>query len=233
MDVNREKVETLGRMFREFYENVVNHNINQNEWDEFIDNKTKWFTTLQYPNKTFEMDEKGSRWVDPVETPEQDVDWDRYTRELNRELDDIIIDWITCNGETGWEKMLEFLNNKKQEFIRDIKVYVQFHRGEDCVDEDEYDDYFEEIIEVLDSPVVDEEDDEMEGLMLDDDEDDELESVNTEEDKKQKNNELVDIIEEFERELDDDSNVSVEEIMNQLRQEVEEEERNFINGEPL
>jgi hypothetical protein len=233
MDVNREKVETLGRMFREFYENVVNHNINQNEWDEFIDNKTKWFTTLQYPNKTFEMDEKGSRWVDPVETPEQDVDWDRYTRELNRELDDIIIDWITCNGETGWEKMLEFLNNKKQEFIRDIKVYYQYHRSEDCVEESEYDDYYEEVLEVLDSPVVDEEDDEMEGLMLDDDEDDELESVNTEEDKKQKNNELVDIIEEFERELDDDSDVSVEEIMNQLRQEVEEVERNFVNGEPL
>lgn len=205
MDVNREKVETLGRMFREFYENVVNHNINQNEWDEFIDNKTKWFTTLQYPNKTFEMDEKGSRWVDPVETPEQDVDWDRYTRELNRELDDIIIDWITCNGETGWEKMMEFLNNKKQEFIRDIKVYVQFHRGEDCVDEDEYDDYFEEIIEVLDSPdtsVV--EDDEMEGLIVEDDDD-----------------------------VKDDHEVSVEEIMNQLRMEVEEEERNFINGEPL
>jgi hypothetical protein len=192
-------------MFREFYENVVNHNINQNEWDEFIDNKTKWFTTLQYPNKTFEMDEKGSRWVDPVETPEQDVDWDRYTRELNRELDDIIIDWITCNGETGWEKMMEFLNNKKQEFIRDIKVYVQFHRGEDCVDEDEYDDYFEEIIEVLDSPdtsVV--EDDEMEGLIVEDDDD-----------------------------VKDDHEVSVEEIMNQLRMEVEEEERNFINGEPL
>ena len=205
MDINREKVETLGRMFREFYENVVKHNINQNEWDEFIDNKTKWFTTLQYPNKTFEMDEKGSRWVDPVETPEQDVDWDRYTRELNRELDDIIIEWITCNGETGWEKMLEFLNNKKQEFIRDIKVYVQFHRGEDCVDEDEYDDYFEEIIEVLDLPdtsVV--EDDEMEGLIVEDDDD-----------------------------VKDDHEVSVEEIMNQLRMEVEEEERNFINGEPL
>lgn len=205
MDINNEKVETLGRMFREFYENVVNHNINQNEWDEFIDNKTKWFTTLQYPNKTFEMDEKGSRWVDPVETPEQDVDWDRYTRELNREIDDIIIEWITCNGETGWEKMMEFLNNKKQEFIRDIKVYVQFHRGEDCVDEDEYDDYFEEIIEVLDSPdtsVV--EDDEMEGLIVEDDDD-----------------------------VKDDHEVSVEEIMNQLRMEVEEEERNFINGEPL
>lgn len=205
MDINREKVETLGRMFREFYENVVNHNINQNEWDEFIDNKTKWFTTLQYPNKTFEMDEKGSRWVDPVETPEQDVDWDRYTRELNREIDDIIIEWITCNGETGWEKMMEFLNNKKQEFIRDIKVYVQFHRGEDCVDEDEYDDYFEEIIEVLDSPdtsVV--EDDEMGGLIVEDDDD-----------------------------VKDDHEVSVEEIMNQLRMEVEEEERNFINGEPL
>jgi len=205
MDVNREKVETLGRMFREFYENVVKHNINQNEWDEFIDNKTKWFTTLQYPNKTFEMDEKGSRWVDPVETPEQDVDWDRYIRELNREIDDIIIEWITCNGETGWEKMMEFLNNKKQEFIRDIKVYVQFHRGEDCVDEDEYDDYFEEIIEVLDSPdtsVV--EDDEMEGLIVEDDDD-----------------------------VKDDHEVSVEEIMNQLRMEVEEEERNFINGEPL
>jgi hypothetical protein len=43
----------------------------------------------------------------------------------------------------------------------------------------------------------------------------------------------VDIIEEFERELDDDSDVSVEEIMNQLRQEVEEVERNFVNGEPL
>lgn len=207
MDANREKVETLGRMFREFYENVVKHNINQNEWDEFIDNKTKWFTTLQYPNKTFEMDEKGSRWVDPVETPEQDVDWDRYTRELNREIDDIIIEWITCNGETGWEKMLEFLNNKKQEFIRDIKVYVQFHRGEDCVEESEYDDYYEEVLEVLESPVVDDEDDEMEGLMLDDDEDEE-------EEKK-------------------DDGESVEEIMNQLRQEIEEVERNLINGEPL
>jgi hypothetical protein len=205
MDVNREKVKTLGRMFREFYENVVKHNINRNEWDEFIDNKTKWFTTLQYPNKTFEMDEKGSRWVDPVETPEQDVDWDRYTRELNREIDDIIIEWITCNGETGWEKMLEFLNIRKQEFIRDIKVYCQFHRGEDCVNEDEYDDYYEEIIEVLESPdtsVV--EDDEMEGLIVEDDDD-----------------------------VKDDHEVSVEEIMNQLRMEVEEEERNFINGEPL
>jgi hypothetical protein len=209
MDVNREKVETLGRMFREFYENVVNHNINQNEWDEFIDNKTKWFTTLQYPNKTFEMDEKGSRWVDPVETPEQDVDWDRYTRELNRELDDIIIDWITCNGETGWEKMLEFLNNKKQEFIRDIKVYVQFHRGEDCVEEDEYDDYYEDVLEVLESPEtsVEDEDDEMEGLMLDEDEDEEEEKM--------------------------DDGVSVEEIMNQLRQEIEEEQRIIFGGEQL
>jgi hypothetical protein len=73
------------------------------------------------------------------------------------------------------------------------------------VDEDEYDDYFEEIIEVLDSPdtsVV--EDDEMEGLIVEDDDD-----------------------------VKDDHEVSVEEIMNQLRMEVEEEERNFINGEPL
>jgi hypothetical protein len=155
MDVNREKVETLGRMFREFYENVVNHNINQNEWDEFIDNKTKWFTTLQYPNKTFEMDEKGSRWVDPVETPEQDVEWDRYTRVLSRDLDDLIIEWITCNGETGWEKMMEFLNIRKEEFIRDVKVYVQFHRGEDCSDEsdtneDETDNEEEPFNEVID-----------------------------------------------------------------------------------
>ena len=155
MDVNREKVELLGRMFREFYENVVNHNINQNEWDEFIDNKTKWFTTLQYPNKTFEMDEKGSRWVDPVETPEQDVEWDRYTRVLSRDLDDLIIEWITCNGETGWEKMMEFLNIRKEEFIRDVKVYVQFHRGEDCsdesvTDEDETDNEEEPFNEVID-----------------------------------------------------------------------------------
>jgi hypothetical protein len=118
--------------------------------------------------------------------------------------DHIIIEWITCNGATGWEKMLEFLNIRKQEFIRDIKVYCQFHRGEDCVNEDEYDDYYEEIIEVLESPdtsVV--EDDEMEGLIVEDDDD-----------------------------VKDDHEVSVEEIMNQLRMEVEEEERNFINGEP-
>jgi len=211
MDVNREKVETLGRMFREFYENVVKHNINQNEWDEFIDNKTKWFTTLQYPNKTFEMDKKGSRWVDPVETPQQDVEWDRYTRVLNRELDDLIIEWITCNGETGWEKMMEFLNNKKQEFIRDIKVYYQYHRSEDCVEESEYDDYYEDVLEVLESPEtsVEDEDDEMEGLMLDEDEDEE-----EEEEKK-------------------DDGVSVEDIMNQLRQEIEEEQRILFGGEQL
>ena len=53
MDVNREKVETLGRMFREFYENVVNHNINQNEWDEFIDNKTKWVKNTSISQQDF------------------------------------------------------------------------------------------------------------------------------------------------------------------------------------
>ena len=205
MDVNREKVETLGRMFREFYENIVKHNINQNEWDEFIDNKTKWFTTLQYPNKTFEMDEKGSRWVDPVETPEQDVDWDRYTRELSRELDDLIIEWITCNGETGWEKMMEFLNIRKEEFIRDVKVYVQFHRGEDCSDESEYDDYYEGIMEVLgssDTPVEDNRD-------TDEDEtDNEEEPFNEVIDRvrsevQQENSDLMRIVQELERELEE------------------------------
>jgi hypothetical protein len=213
MDMNREKVETLGRLYHQFYDDVIEHNINELEWNEFTENMSKWFTILEYPNKDFDMDEHGSRWIEPRGNLKQDEDWEHYTKTLSYELDDILIQWLSRNRDRGWNEFIDFLNVRKNEFITELKDYYRCFRIEDEVGEDE--EHTEKISDSHDTLPDDIE--EEDGLILDDD--DEMEGMTVDEN-----------IDEEEEKKDD--GVSIEEIINQLHQEMEEEQRILFGGEP-
>ena len=127
MELDNERVQTIGRMYHEFFDEIVRLNINENEWDGFVDNKRKVYESIGLPIHTFQMDESGSRWLEYEETEEQDEDYYLYQKVLNNELEDLVIKWIVKHGERGWEHFMSFMNNKRQEFLNDIQTYYHFH----------------------------------------------------------------------------------------------------------
>lgn len=157
MEIDNERVQTIGRMYYGFFDEIVRLNINDNEWDGFVDNKRKVYESVGLPPHCFVMDDSGSRWIECDETEQQDKDYDRFQRILNDELEDIVIKWIVKHGERGWEHFMTFLNNKRYEFLNDVQTYYLFHGssyGEDEPDSDELDTMMEEF-ESLPLPQVD------------------------------------------------------------------------------
>lgn len=160
MGIDNERVQTIGRMYHQFFDEIVRLNINDNEWDGFVDNKRKVYESVGLPPHCFVMDDSGSRWIECDETEQQDKDYDRYQRILNDELEDIVIKWIVKHGERGWEHFMTFLNNKRYEFLNDVQTYYLFHGssyGVDESDSDELDRMMEEF-ESLPLPPVNVED---------------------------------------------------------------------------
>lgn len=129
MELDNERVQTIGKMYYGFFDEIVRLNINDNEWDGFVDNKRKVYQSVGLPPHCFVMDESGSRWIECGETEQQDKDYDRFQRILNDELEDIVVKWVVKHGERGWEHFMTFLNNKRQEFLNDIQTYYLFHQS--------------------------------------------------------------------------------------------------------
>lgn len=157
MELDNERVQTIGKMYHEFFDEIVRLNINENEWDGFVDNKRKVYESIGLPIHTFQMDESGSRWLEYEETEEQDEDYYLYQKVLNNELEDLVIKWIVKHGERGWEHFMSFMNNKRQEFLNDIQTYYLFHGssyGEEEPDPEGMDTILEEF-ESLQLPQVD------------------------------------------------------------------------------
>jgi len=127
MELDNERVQTIGKMYHGFFDEIVRLNINENEWDGFVDNKRKVYESIGLPIHTFQMDESGSRWLEYEETEKQDEDYFLCQKVLNNELEDLVIKWIVKHRERGWEHFMEFLNNKRQEFLNDIQTYYLFH----------------------------------------------------------------------------------------------------------
>lgn len=161
MEIDNERVQTIGRMYYGFFDEIVRLNINDNEWDGFVDNKRKVYESVGLPPHCFVMDDSGSRWIECDETEQQDKDYDRFQRILNDELEDIVVKWIVKHGERGWEHFMTFLNNKREEFLNDIQTYYLFHQS--SYDENESDpemlDRMMEEFESLPLPQVEMEDD--------------------------------------------------------------------------
>ena len=210
MDVNREKVELLGRLYHQFYDDVITHNITEREWNEFNSNRTRIFESLGFQRMSFYIDDEGSRWEDPIDTKQQDEDWHNFQKKMTNDLEDLVIKWLIRKKERGWSEFMEFLTTRGHEFIRDVKTYYQFHRSEDDDEHDDEDDlYYEEIMETIESLEQDEEDtddNELEGLI---------------EDKP------------IDTGTDGDPDPSIEDILRDLRGEVEDERRELINGEQV
>lgn len=167
MEIDNERVQTIGRMYYGFFDEIVRLNINDNEWDGFVDNKRKVYESVGLPPHCFVMDDSGSRWIECDETEQQDKDFDRFQRILNDELEDIVVKWIVKHGERGWEHLMTFLNNKREEFLNDVQTYYLFHGssyGEDEPDSDELETMMEEF-ESLPLPEVEMKDDD--GINVD------------------------------------------------------------------
>lgn len=157
MELDNERVQTIGKMYYEFFDEIVRLNINDNEWDGFVDNKRKVYQSVGLPPHCFVMDESGSRWIECGETEQQDKDYDRFQRILNDDLEDIVVKWVVKHGERGWDHFMTFLNNKRQEFLNDIQTYYLFHGssyGEEQPDPEGMDTILEEF-ESLQLPQVD------------------------------------------------------------------------------
>lgn len=167
MEIDNKRVQTIGRMFHQFYDKIVQLDINENEWDEFMNNKRRVYESIGLPIHTFQMDESGSRWLEYEETEEQDEDFYLYQRVLNDELEDIVVKWVIKHQERGWEHFMTFLNNKRQEYLNDIQTYYLFHQS--SYDESESDpemlDRMMEEFESLPLPQVETEDDD--GINVD------------------------------------------------------------------
>lgn len=163
MEIDNERVQTIGRMFHQFYDKIVQLDINENEWDEFMNNKRRVYESIGLPIHTFQMDESGSRWLEYEETEEQDEDFYLYQRVLNDELEDIVVKWVIKHQERGWEHFMTFLNNKREEFLNEIQTYYLFHQS--SYDESESDpemlDRMMEEFESLPLPQVEMDDDDI------------------------------------------------------------------------
>lgn len=155
MELDNERVQTIGKMYHEFFDEIVRLNINENEWDGFVDNKRKVYESIGLPIHTFQMDESGSRWLEYEETEEQDEDYYLYQKVLNNELEDLVIKWIVKHGERGWEHFMSFMNNKRQEFLNDIQTYYLFHGSSYGEEDPEGMDTILEEFESLQLPQVD------------------------------------------------------------------------------
>ena len=155
MELDNERVQTIGRMYYEFLDEIVRLNINDNEWEEFVDNKRKVYESVGLRPHCFVMDDSGSRWIECKETIQQDRDFERYQRILDDELEDIVVKWAIKHQERGWEHFMTFLNNKRQEFLNDIQTYYLFHGSSYGEEDPEGMDTILEEFESLQLPQVD------------------------------------------------------------------------------
>jgi hypothetical protein len=208
MEKYNDRVLLLGKMYHQFYDDIVKQNFTENEWEEFNSDKSKVFQTLGIERKTLYIDDKGSKWIEPIDTVQQDEDWNTFYKKFTDEFEDVVIKWMKRKKEQGWSEFIEYLTIRSDEFIRDVNTYYEFHRREDDEGEDEEDEYFEKMTEVFESleSRVEEGDDELEGLIED-------RPVGTG--------------------TDGDTDPSVEDILRDLRREVEDERRELLNGEQV
>jgi hypothetical protein len=208
MEKYNDRVLLLGKMYHQFYDDIVKQNFTENEWEEFNSNKSKVFQTLGIERKTLYIDDKGSKWIEPIDTVQQDEDWNTFYKKFTDEFEDVVIKWMKRKKEQGWSEFIEYLTIRSDEFIRDVNTYYEFHRREDDEGEDEEDEYFEKLIEVFEShdSRVEEGDDELEGLIDD---------------------KPIDTV------TDGDLDPSIEDILLDLRREVEDERRELLNGEQI
>lgn len=150
MDIISENTKTLGRLYHQFYQGLVDINLKESEWETFFNNKEKVNDVLGIDNLRFDMDVTGSRWSEPMETPQQDEDWDRVHKEINYEMSNLVIDWIERNGESGWDKFITFFQKRGEDFIHDIREYVVFHFSvKDETPDEETSDFIRDIESLL------------------------------------------------------------------------------------
>jgi hypothetical protein len=208
MEKYNDRVLLLGKMYHQFYDDIINQNFTEKEWEEFNSNKSKVYQTLGIERKTFYIDDRGSKWIEPIDTDQQDEDWNTFYKKFTDEFEGIVIKWMKRKKEQGWSEFIEYLTIRSDEFIRDIKFYYDFRRSEDDEGEDDDDDYYEELMGLSDphDDPFEDDDNELEGLI---------------EDKP------------IDTGTDGDPDPSIEDILRDLRGEVEDERRELLNGEQV
>jgi hypothetical protein len=127
MRIDDERVEVVVRSLRQFFNELVKHDVNIKEWEEFLSNKTMWNKRLGLDNVDLDIDENGSRWKQCEEATSQGIEWDDFINGLKNGLENIVFEWIVNHDEDGWNDLMRFLNNRKEDFLKDVMVYRQLH----------------------------------------------------------------------------------------------------------